>query len=225
MKKSIKLGLIALIGLTLSSCSLLEGVLGSSGLGGLMGGGNASSSKEEIPDSSVYGEGGESERLTVDADIPNGTYVVFPKNVPEGYHPEYTVYKSASTQITNVYWGDEFETTSMCELKPGQVVVAKYCSFQNVNSNPEVGELKNGVFEVGRHFQIKKEVLKIRGIGSTSGRYCLYSELNNLGHYTHKNLESNQITNLVNPDEVVSIPYVANGVYVELDDAEIVVES
>ena len=37
MKKSIKLGLIALIGLTLSSCSLLEGVLGSSGLGGLIG--------------------------------------------------------------------------------------------------------------------------------------------------------------------------------------------
>ena len=55
--------------------------------------------------------------------------------------------------------------------------------------------------------------------------YTLYSELNNLGHYTHDNLTSSQITNLVDPDEVVSIPYVADGVYVELDGAEIVVEA
>lgn len=213
MKKSLLLGLSLFGAFALTGCSLFF----------LPGGGEGSSKAQA--DSKKYGTGAENETLVVDADIPSGEYVVFAKNLPDGERASVVVYKSASTQTTNVYFADDngFTSSSMVKLSAGQVVVASYCSFQNINSNPSVTKLEDGIFKVGTHFNLNNKVLKIKGTTS-NGRYCIYSSLSSLGYYSNENLTTSQITNLVNMDETISIPYIENGAYVEVDGCAIVVE-
>ena len=217
MKKSLLLGLSLFGVLALTGCSLFFPNNGESG------GGKSSNTPA---DSKVYGTGAEEEKLIVDADIPKGEYVVFATGLPEGERAHVIVYNSASTQITNVYFSDSngFTTSSMVQLKAGQAVVAKYCTFKNINSNPSVTKLEDGIFKVGTHFNLKNKTLKIRGT-SASGRYCIYKSLEDVGgYYTHANLTTSQVTNLLSEGENVSIPYIENGAYVEVDGAMIVVD-
>lgn len=222
MKKTLLLGITLLATCALTGCSMLESLLPQNGKSDNSEKANAS---EEI-DPTVYGKGEENEKLIVDADIPNGEYVVFAKDIPAGEKAHVVVYKSASTAITNVYFSDSdgFINSSMVQLKPGQVVVASYCTFQNINSNPEVNKLEDGIFKVGTHFNLKNKVLKIKGT-SNNGRYCIYKSLEDVGgYYTNSNLATSQITNLVSMDEEISVPYIEDGAYVEVDGAKIVVE-
>ena len=218
MKKSLLLGLTLLATCTLTGCSILDSFL-------QQGSKSEASSEAEVIDSAVYGKGEKDEKLVVDADIPNGEYVVFAKDIPEGERASVVVYKSATASLTNVYFSDSngFTNSSMVQLKPGQVVIASYCTFQNIKSNPKVGKLEDGIFKVGTHFTLKNHVLKIKGT-SNAGRYCIYKSLSDTGYYTNENLTTSQITNLVNMDEEISIPYIEDGAYVEVDGAKIVVE-
>lgn len=219
MKKTLLLGLTLFATCALTGCSMLESILQQGSKS------EASSEVEEI-DSTVYGKGEKDEKLTVDADIPHGEYVVFAKDVPAGEKAHVVVYKSATASVTNVYFSDSdgFVNSSMVQLKPGQVVIASYCTFQNINSNPQVDKLEDGIFKVGTHFNLKNKVLKIKGT-SRSGRYCIYKSLEDVGgYYTNENLTTSQITNLVSMDEEISIPYIEDGAYVEVDGAKIVVE-
>ena len=219
MKKKLLLGLTLLATCALTGCSMLESFL-------QQGNSNAESSQQVEVDDTVYGKGEKDEKLTVDADIPAGEYVVFAKDIPAGEKAHVVVYKSATASATNVYFSDSdgFINSSMVQLKPGQVVIASYCTFQNINSNPKVDKLEDGIFKVGTHFNIKNKVLKIKGI-SNAGRYCIYSSLADVGgYYTNQNLTTSQITNLVSMDEEISIPYIEDGAYVEVDGAKIVVE-
>ena len=224
MKKSLLLGLTLLATVTLTSCSMLDSILEQ--VGGGTDKASSASSEAEVIDDTVYGKGQKDEKLIVDADIPNGEYVVFAKDIPQGEKASVVVYKSASTSITNVYFSDSdgFINSSMVQLKPGQVVVASYCTFQNINSNPKVDKLEDGIFKVGTHFTLKNKVLKIKGTANY-GRYCIYKSLEDAGgYYTNDNLTTSQITNLINLDEEISIPYIEDGAYVEVDGAKIVVE-
>ena len=219
MKKSFLLGLSLLAIVSLTGCDILNSILPT-------GNSNNSAQKSEGPvDNTVYGKGEKQEKLIVDADIPAGEYVVFAKDIPQGERASVVVYKSASTRIENVYFSDSngFATTSMVTLSAGQVVVGDYCTYQNINSNPKIGELKDGIFKVGTHFQIKNKVLKVKGL-KNGGRYAIYGTLSETGYYSSQNLTTSQVTNLLNEDEVVSIPYIENGAYVEVDNAEVVVE-
>ena len=219
MKKKLLLGLTLLATCALTGCSMLESFL-------QQGNSNAESSQQVEVDDTVYGKGEKDEKLTVDADIPAGEYVVFAKDIPAGEKAHVVVYKSATASETNVYFSDSdgFINSSMVQLKPGQVVIASYCTFQNINSNPKVDKLEDGIFKVGTHFNINNKVLKIKGI-SNAGRYCIYSSLADVGgYYTNQNLTTSQITNLVSMDEEISIPYIEDGAYVEVDGAKIVVE-
>ena len=222
MKKAFALGLSLLAIFSLTGCDMLNSILDA--VNGSASKSEVSSSEEKI-DNAKYGKGERDEKLIVDADIPAGEYVVSATNVPEGERAHVVVYKSATVGATNVYFSDPngFSTTSMVKLYPGQVVVGDYCTYQNINSNPKIGELKDGIFKVGTHFQLKNKVLKIKGLSNAS-RYTIYSSLDELGYYSNENLTTSQITSLLSEDEVVSIPYIEDGAYVEVDEAEIVVE-
>ena len=229
MKKSLLLGLSLLATCALTGCSILESLLPQGGNAENSEKSKASDESDESSapiDSTVYGKGQENEKLVVDADIPNGEYVVFAKDIPQGERATVVVYNSARIDYGNVYFSDSngFYNSSMVKLKPGQVVVASYCTFQNINSNPKVTKLEDGIFKVGTHFKLKNKVLKIKGTAD-GGRYCIYKSLEDVGgYYTHDNLTTSQITNLVNNEEEISIPYIEDGAYVEVDHAKIVVE-
>ena len=220
MKKGFALGLSLIAIFALTGCDMVSDLLNNLG-----GSSKSEVSSEEKIDNTKYGKGERDEKLTVDADIPAGEYVVFATNVPEGERAHVVVYKSATVGATNVYFSDSngFSTSSIVKLNPGQVVVGDYCTYQNINSNPKIGELKDGIFKVGTHFKLKNKVLKVKGLDNAA-RYCIYSSLNETGYYANENLTTSQITNLLSEDEVVSIPYIEDGAYVEVDHAQIVVE-
>jgi hypothetical protein len=214
MKKILLLGLLTFSTCVLTSCSFGE---------------NTTSKEKEEPsvDSTVYGTGGESETLVVDADIPKGEYVVFATNLPEGEKAYVEVFKTADKSFENSHFSVDFKTTALVQLKAGQVVVGEYCTFQNIKSNPEIGELRDGVFKIGVQVTLKNKVLKLRGIKdpeSGVGYYQLYSSLSHVGYYIHPNLSASQTSGTLAKDETVSIPYVEDGAYIEVDGAEIILE-
>ncbi len=205
---------MALSACALTSCSFIKNLI--------------NKGEQTSIDSTIYGTGAEREQLVVDADIPPGEYVVFSAERPNYEKASVEVYKSSSISLENIYFSDTFENTSMCKLKPGQVVVAKYCTFQNLNSNPEIGDLSDGLFKVGVHFQLKNKVLKLRGIKEEGyGGYTVLKSLTYgvLSVYTHPNLTPSQTIGNLAKDETVSIPYIENGAYVDVDGIEIVVET
>lgn len=183
----------------------------------------------EKGDSTIYGTGADDLTLTVGADIPAGEYVaVFKAPSPQLENPitaGFVGVYQRSVSPQNMVWEDDFQTTSMCKIKDGQVVNLKYATLQNLNSNPQIGALKNGTFKIGVHIKTNNGVLKIKANGeagafsSTAGQAIFRSELSDSGYYMDNYIEG--VYNL-GEDEEKTIIHVPDGIYLQLNNAEIV---
>lgn len=222
MKKGLMMVFVALGTLCLTACDLFHI------------GGKENSASVDTGDKTVYGTGADNLSLVVGTNIPAGEYVAFfkaPANQPEGADPitaGYVGVYNGSVTAQNMLWEDDFQTTSMCTLVAGQTVNLKYATLQNINSNPQIGALKNGVFKIGVHVRTNNGTLKVRAIGqsgtfsSTAGQAIFFSELRTTGYY-NDNPNWGAVNNLAT-DEVKEFPLVPDGIYIQLNSAEIVVE-
>ena len=139
-------------------------------------------------DRTIYGTGAADETLTVGAHIPAGEYVaVFkaPENQPEGdpVLGGFVGVYNRSVSAQNMRWEDDFQTTSMCQIKDGDVVNLKYATLQNIEANPQIGALKNGLFKIGVHIKTNNGVLTVKANGragsfsSTAGQAIFFEKL------------------------------------------------
>ena len=193
--------------------------------------GEEKSGQEVKVDDKLYGTGAEDEVLRVGTDIPVGEYVAFykaPASQPEtpveaGFVGTY----QNSISARNMLWEDFFKTTSMCQLKTGQVVNLKYAQLQNIEANPKIGNLEDGTFKVGTHFQSKNGVVKVKCTRSESGsssgyagRVTFRTALGDTSYYLDG--EGYGAVNNLLPDQEIEFPGVPNGTYISLSSAKIV---
>ena len=224
MKKLSRFLLVVTTAALLASCDMSSifggGGKSSSGGGKTSSGGNSQASSVVI-DSSVYGGSVEKKAYAVGVDIPAGEYVVKRANLDEP--GEFGVYKSSAEDPRNLYFGSEFKSTSMCDLKAGQYVYATNCTFQNLNSNPEVTDIKDGIFKVGTHFQkndagliVLKKLPDVR-----HGMWVLYEKLEANSYLINDEVGNNNVGG-TDTDLVETIAGVPNGAYIALTGMEVV---
>ncbi len=223
MKNGFLLAITAFGALCLSACSIFDFMKKDED-----GSDNTPSSGEK-GDSTIYGTGADNLTLTDGSGIPAGEYVAggkAPESQPDspitaGFLGVYQ--RSVSPQ--NMVWEDDFQTTSMCKLKDGQVVNLKYATLQNINSNPQIGALKNGTFKVGVHIKTTNGVLKVKANGqsgmfsSTGGQAIFRSELSDSSYFSNDYIAS---VNNLQADEEKEFIHVPDGIYLQLNSAEII---
>ena len=171
-------------------------------------------------DDTVYGRGAADETLRVGPQFPEGEYVVFSRlQGAEADRSEATVYKSASHSITNVHFATSFTTSSIVKVAKNQDLVLKYAVAININSNPEVKDLKNGIFKVGTH--VKAGDIKVKGLSSAggAGMFTLYKSLNTLTGIAN---DLSEYSGIVNGSEEYTIRNIPSGYYIELDKLQII---
>ena len=193
--------------------------------------GEDKSSKEVEVDTKLYGTGADEETLRVGTDIPVGEYVALfkaPTSVSDtpsgaGFVGTY----QGSVDPRNMLWEDFFKTSSMCQLKSGQVVKLQHAQLQNIEANPKIGELEDGTFKVGTHFQSKNGVVKVKCTRSESGSASGYAgmvtfrtALGDTSYYLDG--EGYGAVNNLLPDQEIEFPGVLNGTYISLSSAKIV---
>ena len=217
MKKGLMLTFVAFSVFCLTACDFLNG-----------GKKDGSDSKEKEPaDSTVYGTGESEQVLRVGSDIPVGTYVAF-FNAPTEATPSEVagrvgVYER-SVDYRNLIWEDDFQTTSLCELKANQVVKLEYATLQNLESNPKIGELKNGAFQIGTQVKANNFTVKCLGTGSGGfsgnvGQAIFYEALTDSGFYSG---DAFAAVNNLSAEQEISFSNVPDGLFIVLNNAEIV---